>query len=231
MTNQNINPNSKKTNKIILFSKIESLCNVLLNGILLSLNSIFFIVGIYFLLAHSENINKKEGIQDCGNVFISIGFFTLNCLIILIFIPRALILSIFAFCSSLLLCLYSTYNIETMNNTCITYYDNNYNNLWLYYTFSIGLLYINVILFLFKYCSFIDIKNNENDIELNTEETDKLIRGENVLQNDNNNLDNNLDNTMNNNMNPPIHVMNDNLSGNIYEDISQYHSIKHDNLN
>jgi hypothetical protein len=177
-------------NKIILFSKVEPLCNIVLNGIILSFNIIFFVLGAYFIIVNAENLNKANGIQDCGNVFLSIGCITLNSLIIIIFISRTLFSTIFAFCSTLLLSIFSIYNLNKLNNkdeTCLDYYNTNYNNLWLYYNFGSGLLFFNLVIFILKYISYINTNLRPNkpfdnkDIQDDIESNEKLINTKNEI--------------------------------------------------
>ena len=148
------------SNRIIIFSPIDSLCNVTLNGIIWAFNCFFFLLGSYYLINYNEDLNKGYGIHDCGNVFTGISCLTANCLVTIVFIPRALILSIIAFCSSMFLAGYNSYNIYTISHNCSSYYKDNYNNIWLYYTFGLALLYTNILLFVIKGLHFCCGKNN-----------------------------------------------------------------------
>ena len=203
-------------NKIILFSKVEPLCNIVLNGIILSFNIIFFVLGAYFIIVNAENLNKANGIQDCGNVFLSIGCITLNSLIIIIFISRTLFSTIFAFCSTLLLSIFSIYNLNKLNNkdeTCLDYYNTNYNNLWLYYNFGSGLLFFNLVIFILKYISYINTNLRPNkpfdnkDIQDDIESNEKLINTKNEIL---------LNTTTNTTTNPNT---NNSIYANVYEDL------------
>ena len=82
---------------IIMFSSIENLTNKALNMMLWSLNSVLFGIGSYFIITNYENLNKKNGIQDCGNIFLMIGLSTINAMLITIGFFRLLFISIFTF--------------------------------------------------------------------------------------------------------------------------------------
>lgn len=175
--------------RIIILSPVDSLCNITLNCILWAFNCFFFLLGAYFLINYNEDLNKEYGIQDCGNVFTGISCLTANCLVIIVFIPRALILSIIAFCSSMFLAAYNSYNIYTISHNCSSYYKQNYNNIWLYYTFGLALLYTNILLFVIKALTFccrknknINNSNNQYINEADNNDRQPLLENESNIQ-------------------------------------------------
>ena len=142
-------------------------------------------IGIYFLVNYSEDLNKEYGLQDCGNIFTGISYLTANCLAIIVFIPRSLVFSIFAFCSSFFLAGYNTYNIDKIPYNCSSYYKETHNNMWLYYNFGLGLLYTNVLLFIIKSINFgckKEIRNINDD-----EARQHLLNEQEEINKDNNN--------------------------------------------
>ena len=159
------------SHNLMILSPVDSLCNIGLNGVLWAFNCFFFLLGTYFLINYNEDLNKKYGIQDCGNIFTGISCLTANCLVIIVFIPISLILSIIAFCSSMFLASYNSYNIYTISYNCSSYYKDNYNNMWLYYTFGLALLYTNILLFMIKglnfYCRTENSQRNQSIDEAN----------------------------------------------------------------
>ena len=181
-----------ETSPIILFSTIENLTNKVLNIVLWSFNLFLFSIGAVVILSNYENLNKPTGIEDCGNIFLMIGLSTINSLLIMIGFFKYLFISIFTFSSSFLLLSYNIYNIETINKTCIDYYSDNHNNIWVFNKICILLLIINLVLYIIKYINFIrspvlDIEQpllNNNDYINNTivdnPPTDRVIPIENI---------------------------------------------------
>jgi hypothetical protein len=154
------------TYTIIQFSKIENLCNKVLNIILWSLNLFLFSIGIYHLLNNYEDINKTNGIQDCGSIFLMIGLTVLNAFVILIAFFKFLTLSVFTFTSSLYLFSYQVYNFSILDHNCTLYYKENHSNIWTFYLICIGVLGINIFLYILKYINFLKSNKTGNRIDI-----------------------------------------------------------------
>ena len=80
---------------------------------------------------------------------------------------------------------YNIYNIETINKTCIDYYNDNHNNIWVFNKICI----INLVLYIIKYINFIkspvlDIEqpllNNNNNTIIDNIPIDRVIPIENI---------------------------------------------------
>ena len=181
-----------ETRPIILFSTIENLTNKVLNIVLWSFNLFLFSIGAVIIVSNYESLNKPTGIEDCGNIFLMIGLSTINSLLIMIGFFKYLFISIFTFSSSFVLLSYNIYNIETINKTCIDYYSDSHNNIWVFNKICILLLIINLVLYIIKYINFIrspvlDIEQqllNNNDYINNTivdnPPTDRVVPIENI---------------------------------------------------
>ena len=194
-----------ETIPIILYSTIENLTNKVLNIVLWSFNLFLFSIGAVVILSNYENLNKPTGIEDCGNIFLMIGLSTINSLLIMIGFFKYLFISIFTFSSSFVLLSYNIYNIETINKTCIDYYSDSHNNIWVFNKICILLLIINLVLYIIKYINFI------------TSPVKKPLNIEQPLLNNNDYINNTIvDNTPTDNRVVPIE--------NIYDDISNYNN-------
>lgn len=181
-----------ETRPIILFSTIENLTNKVLNIVLWSFNLFLFSIGAVIIVSNYESLNKPTGIEDCGNIFLMIGLSTINSLLIMIGFFKYLFISIFTFSSSFVLLSYNIYNIETINKTCIDYYSDSHNNIWVFNKICILLLIINLVLYIIKYINFIkspvlDIEqpllNNNNYINntiVDNPPTDRVVPIENI---------------------------------------------------
>lgn len=150
---------------IILFSSIENLSNNVFNIILWTVNLFCFCTGSYIIANHYENLNTPNGIQDCSNVMLMICLTVLNSLLIMIGFFKYLFVSIFTFCSSLLLFIYQLVNYQAISKECRTYYTLHYKNVWGFNEMCIIVLGFNVLMYFVKYLNFrsLDTKNSETN--------------------------------------------------------------------
>ena len=124
-------------------------------------NFISFFVGSYFILTNFEDLNKKNGIQDCYNVFLLTCLGVTNNLLPLISCFNVTEISILAFLCSVALCGYNSHNLSIISGNCSDYYIENYTKIWTYYEISIGLQLFNIILYIIKFFLFV-CKYNED---------------------------------------------------------------------
>ena len=172
------------THTIIQFSNIENLYNRVLNIIMWSFNLFLFNLGLYYLLNNYENLNTKNGLQDCENVFIIISFNVLNAFLILIGFFRFLAQSVFTFSSSIFLLGYQSYSVATINTNFTKYYSENYNNILIFFILCLIVLSLNVIIYFLKYVNFITVTNSVNNNTTN-QENHLDIERESLLNRDN----------------------------------------------
>ena len=125
-------------------------------------NLLSFVAGGYFILTNFEDLNKKNGIQDCYNVFLLTCLGVTNNLLPLISCFNVTEISILAFLCSVALCGYNSYNLSIISGNCSDYYIDNYTKIWNYYEISIGLQLFNIILYIIKFFLFVCKYNNEN---------------------------------------------------------------------
>ena len=135
-------------------------------------NCISFLAGGYFILTNFEDLNKKNGIQDCYNIFLLTCLGAINNLLPLIGCFKVTEISILAFLCSISLGGYNSYNLSIISSNCSDYYIDNYDKVWYYYEISIGIQFFNIILYIIKsllvVCECDNKKKNIKDEETQT---------------------------------------------------------------
>lgn len=126
-------------------------CISFTNTSILFFNFISFFTGGYFILKNFEDLNKKNGIKDCYHIFLLCCFGVLNNLLPLIGCFQLTEFSILAFICSLALGSYNTYNLNIITNNCSSYFYNQYKEIWYYYSISVGIQLLNVLMYFLKF--------------------------------------------------------------------------------
>ena len=137
--------------------------------------------GIFSLIEHYKN---DEILEDCNSIFTLICFGIGGNILPILSCSISEEINTFIFVYSGVFFGFNIYNLNQISQECISYYNHNFNILWIYYYISIIIHGFNVLFYLIKLYLYIKIYregNILNDVEDN--EAPNLQVDNNIYEN------------------------------------------------
>ena len=137
-------------------------------------NLICFSSGAFILIYNLKSSIHHEKIEDCDNIYLLSFINCLNSLLGLFAFKNQYYISFLSFLGSMFALAYNSFTYHTIKSDCVHYFKTQYNELWIFYNVSLGILAVNVLGHILKMIVCITILNKEEELKYK-QENQKLL--------------------------------------------------------